>query len=60
MEWESCDYDIDMDKALHEDKALKTVYLEKWNELLPILKHQSVVVKKVRGRLEYHIKWRDL
>ena len=56
MEWESCDYDIDMDKALHEDKALKTFYLEKWNELLPILKHQSVAVKKVRGRLEYHIK----
>ena len=56
MEWESCDYDIDMDKALREDKALKTVYLEKWNELLPILKHQSVAVKKVSGRLEYHIK----
>ena len=62
MERESCDYDIDMGKALHEDNVLKTVYLEKWNELLQLncLKHQSVAVKKVRGRFEYHIKWRDL
>ena len=50
MEWESCDYDIAMDKVLHEDKALKTVYLEKWNKLLPKLKHPSVADRKVRGR----------
>ena len=29
MERESCDYDIDIDKALREDRALKTVYFEK-------------------------------
>ena len=45
-----------MGKALLEDKALNTVYFEKQNELLPKLKHPSVVVKKMRGRFEYHIK----
>ena len=29
MEWESCDYDIVMGKALLEDKALKTVCFNK-------------------------------
>ena len=29
MEQENCDYDIAVGKALHEDKALNTVYFEK-------------------------------
>ena len=29
MEQEDCDYDIAVGKALHEDKALNTVYFEK-------------------------------
>ena len=29
MEQENCDYDTAVGKALHEDKALNTVYFEK-------------------------------
>ena len=29
MEQENCDYDIAVGKALHDDKALNTVYFEK-------------------------------
>ena len=55
MEQESSDCDITMGKALREDKVLYTVYLEeKWNELLPKLKHPFVSVEKVRRRFEYH------
>ena len=56
MERESCDQDIVMGKALREDKALNADYFEKWNELLPKMKHLSVAVKKVRSRFEYHFK----
>ena len=57
MERESCDYDIYLWVKRYVRTRRQTPFIsKKLNELPPKLKHPSVVVKKVRDRLEYHIK----
>ena len=57
MEREGCDYDIELWVKRYVRTRRQTPFiLKKLNELPPKLKRPSVAVKKVRDRLEYHIK----